>query len=99
MNAATRLFIEAHANDDVHQLAFLAARYPDVDMPFALNQIAGRRMARTKLPLWASIERLIYPPHLSMEQCSSEQTAIYKACLLYTSDARLLPPCFNAQCT
>ena len=34
MNAATRLFIEAHADDDVHQLAFLAARYPDVDMPF-----------------------------------------------------------------
>ena len=82
MNAATRLFIEAHADDDVQQLAFLAARYPDVDMPFALNQIAGRRMARTKLPLWASIERLIYPPHLSMEQCSSEQTAIYKAALV-----------------
>ena len=82
MNAATRLFIETHADDDVHQLAFLAARYPDVDMPFALNQIAGRRMARTKLPLWASTEGLIYPPHLSMEQCSSEQTAIYKAALV-----------------
>ena len=82
MNAATRLFIETHADDDVHQLAFLTARYPDVDMPFALNQIAGRRMARTKLPLWASTEGLIYPPHLSMEQCSSEQTAIYKAALV-----------------
>jgi len=82
MNAATRLFIEMHADDDVHQLAFLTARYPDVDMPFALNQIAGRRMARTKLPLWAATEGLIYPPHLSMEQCSSEQTAIYKAALV-----------------
>ena len=82
MNAATRLFIETHVDDDVHQLAFLAARYPDVDMPFALNQIAGRRMARTKLPLWAATEGLIYPPHLSMEQCSSEQTAIYKAALV-----------------
>ncbi len=82
MNAATRLFIETHADDDVHQLAFLAARYPDVDMPFALNQIAGRRMARTKLPSWAATEGLIYPPHLSIEQCSSEQTAIYKAALV-----------------
>ena len=82
MNAATRLFIEMHADDDVHQLAFLTARYPDVDMPFALNQIAGRRMARTKLPLWAATEGLIYPSHLSMEQCSSEQTAIYKAALV-----------------
>ena len=82
MNAATRLFIEAHVDDDVQQLAFLAARYPDVDMPFALNQIAGRRMARTKLPSWAATEGLIYPPHLSIEQCSSEQTAIYKAALV-----------------
>ena len=82
MNAATRLFIETHADDDVRQLAFLTARYPDVDMPSALNQIAGRRMARTKLPSWAATERLIYPPHLSMEQCSSEQTAIYKAALV-----------------
>ena len=82
MNAATRLVIETHVDDDVHQLAFLAARYPDVDMPFALNQIAGRRMARTKLPSWAATEGLIYPPHLSIEQCSSEQTAIYKAALV-----------------
>lgn len=97
MNAATRLFIETHADDDVHQLAFLAARYPDVDMPFALNQIAGRRMARTKLPLWAATEGLIYPPHLSMEQCSSEQTAIYKAALvrrisMFISSQSPVPP-------
>ena len=36
-------------------------------------------MARTKLPRWASIDGIIYPPHISMEQCSSEQTALYKA--------------------
>jgi hypothetical protein len=97
MNAATRLFIETHADDDVHQLAFLAARYPDVDMPFALNQIAGRRMARTKLPSWAATEGLIYPPHLSIEQCSSEQTAIYKAALvrrisMFISSQSPVPP-------
>ncbi|MEW5208239.1 hypothetical protein, partial [Bacillus cereus] len=37
------------------------------------------KMARTKLPRWASIDGIIYPPHISMEQCSSEQTALYKA--------------------
>jgi len=36
-------------------------------------------MARVKLPRWASIDGIIYPPHISMEQCSSEQTALYKA--------------------
>ena len=72
-------FIREHRNDDVRQLALLAARYPDVDMPKALQQIAGWQTARTKLPQWAAIDGIIYPPRLSMEQCSSEATAKYKA--------------------
>ena len=79
MNQATFDFIRQHQDDDVRQLAFLGSKYPEVDMPFALDQIRGRKMARVKLPLWASIDGIIYPPHISMEQCSSEQTALYKA--------------------
>ena len=79
MNQATLDFIRQHQDNDVRQLAFLGSKYPEVDMPFALDQIRGRKMARVKLPLWASIEGIIYPPHISMEQCSSEQTALYKA--------------------
>lgn len=79
MNQATLDFIRQHQDDDVRRLAFLGSKYPEVDMPFALDQIRGRKMARTKLPRWASIDGIIYPPHISMEQCSSEQTALYKA--------------------
>ncbi len=79
MNQATLDFIRQHKDDDVRQLAFLGSKYPEVDMPFALDQIRGRKMARVKLPRWASIDGIIYPPHISMEQCSSEQTALYKA--------------------
>ena len=79
MNQATLDFIRQHQDDDVRQLAFLGSKYPVVDMPFALDQIRGRKMAREKLPRWASIDGIIYPPHISMEQCSSEQTALYKA--------------------
>ena len=79
MNQATFDFICQHQDDDVRQLAFLGSKYPEVDMPFALDQIRGRKMARVKLPRWASIDGIIYPPHISMEQCSSEQTALYKA--------------------
>ena len=79
MNQATIDFIRQHQDEDVRQLAFLGSKYPDVDMPFALDQIRGRQMARTKLPRWANIDGIIYPPHISMEQCSSEVTAIYKA--------------------
>ena len=63
-------------------LALQSHRYPDIDMPYLLNQLAGWQTARTKLPSWAAKEDIIYPPHLSMEQCSSEQTAEYKARLV-----------------
>jgi len=79
MNQATQDFIRQHQDEDVRQLAFLGSKNPEVDMPFALDQIRGRKMARAKLPLWANIDGIIYPSHISMEQCSSESTALYKA--------------------
>lgn len=79
MNEATREFIRSHANEDVRQLAFLGKKHPEVDMAYALQQIAGRQKAQIKIPSWAAIDDIVYPPHLSMEQCSSEQTARYKA--------------------
>lgn len=79
MNDATVTFIRRHAEEDVRQLALKGGLHPGVDMPLALQQIAGRQTARQKLPSWAALDALLYPPHLSMEQCSSEQTARYKA--------------------
>lgn len=79
MNQATIDFIRLHADDDVRQLALRGTKDPEVDLPFALDQIAGRQTAKRKLPSWAASEGIVYPPHLSMEQCSSEQTARYKA--------------------
>lgn len=74
----TSRFIADHRNDDVRQLA-LGKKPPGVDSAFALEQIAGWQTARTKLPTWAATEGIVYPPHLSLEQCSSETTARYKA--------------------
>ena len=81
MNQATAGFISAHLNDDVRQLALRGAGDTEVDMTYALDQIAGWQTARQKLPSWAAVEGIVYPPHLSMEQCSSEQTARYKELL------------------
>ena len=50
-----------------------------MDVAWALDQISGWQTARTKLPEWAAADGIIYPSHLSMEQCSSESTAKYKA--------------------
>ena len=73
----------AHADDDVRQLALHPSNDDDVDMHMALQQIQGRQMARRKLPSWAAIDGIVYPPHLSMEQCSSEATARYKATMMH----------------
>ena len=74
----TARFIRQHRLDDVRALALKGSKDEAVDMPFALDQIQGWQTARLKLPTWAATEGIIYPPHLNMEQCSSEETARYK---------------------
>lgn len=86
INQQTLDFIAAHANEDVRKLALKGA--PEgVDLPFALDQIAGRQTARRKLPSWSALNGIVYPPHLSMEQCSGESAATYKTDVV----RRLLP--------
>ncbi|MBP3472730.1 MAG: hypothetical protein J6K41_10950 [Paraprevotella sp.] len=77
MNGQTLDFIRRNRLGDVRELALKKA--PEgVELPLALQQIEGWQTARRKLPSWAEKEGLWYPPRLSMEQCSSEQTALYK---------------------
>lgn len=82
ISSETWAFIHAHQNDDVRALALQAKKYPNVDIPTAIIQIAGRKVASEKVPSWAKIENIIYPRHISLEQCSSETTAHYKAGLI-----------------
>ena len=74
----TSEFVKQFRQADPRKLALQASRYPDVDMPYALNQIQGWQTALRKLPSWAACDEVVYPPHLNMEQCSSEATARYK---------------------
>ena len=82
MNEATRQFVSQHADDDVRLLALQAHATAGIDLPWALDQIRGRQVAQRKVPSWAAVDGIVYPPHLSMEQCSSEPTARYKAQLV-----------------
>ena len=92
----TAEFIQEYREKDTCQLALQSARFPDVDMPYALDQIKGWQTARRKLPTWAACDGIVYPPHLSMEQCSSEPTAQYKlnlamewSCRIESSELRV----------
>lgn len=79
MNDETREFVAMHRNEDVRELALKSKRVEGLDLPLALDQIAGWQIASKKLPQWASCEGIVYPPHISMEQCSSQFTAQYKS--------------------
>ena len=94
ISKSTLDFVCKHANDDVRKLALSAKRTENLDLSFALDQIAGRQKAKVKLPSWFTTagramgenvdesSLLVFPPHISMEQCSSEQTARYKKRIL-----------------
>ena len=99
ISSETQTFIREHRQDDVRSLALQAGRYPQVDMAEAVVQIAGWQIAEKKIPLWAQTEGIVYPRHLSMEQCSSELTARYKASLMRGESFADLTAGFGVDCS
>ncbi|MCR5659042.1 MAG: SAM-dependent methyltransferase [Bacteroidales bacterium] len=81
LNDTTRQFIRENLNADVPTLALKKAPV-GTDVSLALRQIAARQLLQKKVPQWANNEDLLFPAHLSIEQCSSEAAARYKASLL-----------------
>ena len=77
-NNLTEQYIREHRTDDVRKLA-LTSHPQGVDIQYALTQISGWQAAKSKIPLWADTDGIIYPKHLSLEQCTSQYIAQYKA--------------------
>lgn len=84
-NASERLtegeiaFIREHLHDNPGELILKAGKFKGLDVKKLAAQIQSRQKALKKLPEWSANEKLIFPPALSVEQCSSEATAHYKA--------------------
>ena len=74
-------FVLEHENDDTARLLLSKGRWKDIDIDLAVNTILSRRKLRDKVPAWYSHAGLVYPAKLSAEQCSSQDTAGYKAAL------------------
>ena len=81
LKPAVQDFIQEHADAKLDELLFKASKFPDIPMKLAVEQIEARTKAKTKLPTWWATEGLIFPSKISMEQCSSEETAEFKATL------------------
>jgi hypothetical protein len=72
-------FISLHAQDDPVRLLLSRDKYPDIDLDLAVTTLEVRKKLRTKVPEWYAVPSLVYPSRLSGEQCSSSETARYKA--------------------
>ena len=75
-------FLRTHCDDDTDRLLLSRDKWPEIDMDLAVNTIIGRRRTASKLPSWSRTEGLVFPTRLCTEQCSSEETALYKASLV-----------------
>jgi 16S rRNA G966 N2-methylase RsmD len=83
LTEAEKTFIKTHLNDEVTSLLLQAKKYPNLNIPDLVWQIKARQKAKAKLPEWFDNEEIIFPKMLSVEQCSSEITAKFKANLVH----------------
>jgi 16S rRNA G966 N2-methylase RsmD len=98
INLSTKQFIAEHISDDWSKLAFSANRNTDVDVLQAINQIKGRRLIEQKIPTWYENADIVFPAHLSLEQCSSETTASFKSTLIQGNTLVDLTGGFGVDC-
>ena len=75
-------FISQHLDDDTDRLLLSAHRYSGLNMPFVVDQILARQQIKQKLPEWFANDDIIMGGKIPAEQCSSEQTALYKRTLV-----------------
>ncbi|WP_410221272.1 class I SAM-dependent methyltransferase [Pedobacter sp.] len=79
LDEAVQHFINEHLNRDVNKIALSKPVFEHVNNSELANQIAAKKKSAHKLPTWFHTDYIYYPPLLSIEQCSSEHTAIYKS--------------------
>ena len=79
-------FIIGNESCDTDKLLLSASRYPDINIPICVNCIIARRKLKIKVPQWLNYPSLLFPTTLSLEQCSSECTALYKQIFISKGD-------------
>jgi 16S rRNA G966 N2-methylase RsmD len=82
LNPKIQEFIDSNIEASITKLALQKNPFPSVEWILILNQIAAKAKAKSKLPTWFSTLNIIYPSKISVEQTSSETTALYKASLV-----------------
>ena len=75
-------FIKENYKKDIPSLVLKGSPFSHIPIEDLLQQIESKRKAEKKLPNWFSNDGILYPKKISLEQCSSESTAEYKASIV-----------------
>ena len=81
-------FILQHEADDPVRLLLSREKYPGIDLDLAVTTLEVRKKLKSKVPEWYAVPSLVYPSRLSGEQCSSSETARYKAAVALSHAGR-----------
>lgn len=82
LNPEIQEFINSNIGVSISKLALQKNPFPSVEWISILNQIAAKAKAKDKLPTWFSAQNIIYPSKISIEQTSSEITALHKSLIV-----------------
>ena len=82
LNSKIQEFIQKYIGTSISKLALQKNPFPKVEWISILNQIEAKTKAKDKLPTWFSTNNIIYPTKISIEQTSSEKTALYKSSIV-----------------
>lgn len=75
-------FINDNIKSEITKLILKGSPFDGISIQELANQIVAKQKSRGKLPTWFSSSNIYYPPKISIEQTSSEKTAIYKASIV-----------------
>lgn len=76
---ALKKFVQDHLQEDPALLLLKYQGKTDFDLKTVVQQISARQKAKKKLPTWTANAAIIFPEGISVEQCSSEETAKFKS--------------------
>jgi hypothetical protein len=98
LNPEIQIYINSQLGVDVSKLALQKNPFPDVNWISILNQIVAKSKAKDKLPTYYSTDNIIYPSKISIEQTSSEITALYKSEIVFGEELIDLTGGFGVDC-
>lgn len=82
LSPSVQRYLQDNAGLSPAQVALKKSPFAEVSASELAEQIDASQRLKTKLPTWSAAENIYFPPRQNAEQCSSEDTAHYKASLL-----------------